>query len=447
MKKSDDSLAALAMNEALASGATAAEAFLTRSSSTTVDVSGGETEDIKVREGSGIGIRVMVDDRLGFAHTSELNDSGIRRAAKEAIANAESAFPDSYNRLPGAADKYVEIDRFDKRLVELGLDDRIGRALQVETSARAYDKRITKVRKANISDSFYEVHLVNSNGVILQHRGTACSASILAVAEDGGEAQMGWDFDHSFRFDDLQVERVGRSAAERAVELLGGRQAESAAVPVILDAPVASEFLSAVGHALLADQVQKRKSLFAGKIGEAVASDRITVVDDGVFSRGIAPAPADGEGVASQRTVLIDSGTLKGFLHNTYTAAKGGEESTANGIRSSYASLPEVGPSNFYLEPGTFTRAELIEGAARAFLVTDAMGMHTINMVSGDFSVGASGLWLTNGKVDFPVRETTIAGNVIDVLSKIEAVADDLRFFSRYGSPTLLVGNIVVSGT
>jgi PmbA protein len=182
-------------------------------------------------------------------------------------------------------------------------------------------------------------------------------------------------------------------------------------------------------------------------VDQKIASVEVTIIDDGAFEDGLAPAPADGEGVPSQRTVGVEAGTLQGFLHNTYTAGKDGVISTGNGVRSSYSSLPEVGASNFYLVPGTIARADLIERCSRGFLVTDAMGMHTIDMVSGDFSVGASGLWIEGGKIAFPVRETTIAGNVRDILTGIEAVADDLKFYSRYGSPTILVGRIVVSGT
>lgn len=446
MKNEDDKLARLGMEEALAAGAGAAEAFLTRSASTTVDVCGGETENIKVRDGSGIGIRVMIEDRLGFAYTSDLSEPGIRRAARDAVGNAESVFSDPYNKLPNSSAHYPAIERFDEDLAGVGVDTRIERAMQVESAARKYDERIKRVRQSSMSDSSYDIHLVNSNGIALWHRGTSCYASIMVVAEDNGDAQIGWDFDHSYRFSELDVEQVGRNAAMRAVELLGARQVESTTVPVILDSPVASDFLGAVGHALLADQVQKQKSLFAGRVGEKIASDAVTMIDDGAFLEGMVPAPVDGEGVASQRTLLIESGMLKGFLHNTYTATKDGVESTANGIRSSYAGLPEVGPSNCYLAPGTITRAEMIEGSERTFLVTDAMNMHSINMISGDFSVGASGLWIRNGKIEFPVRETAIAGNAKDFLVNIEAVADDLKFYGRYGSPTIRVGNIVVSG-
>jgi PmbA protein len=444
--KSGENLVKAAIEAALAAGAESAEAFFVRSNATTAEVSGGKPEDVKVREGSGVGVRVFVEDRLGFAHTSDLNESGVRLAAEGAVTNAESTFPDKNNVMPETAAEYPDVEQFDAALSSVGLDERIERALLIESSARAVDERIARVRKASISDSSSESCLANSNGVFLCHRGTSCTASILAVAESNGDAQMGWDFDHSPYFNKLEIESVGRSAALRAVEQLGARQIDTTTAPVILDSPVASEFMAAIGHALMADQVQKGKSLFAEKIGQIVASANVTVIDDGCFERGIAPAPADGEGVPSQRTPLIEAGMLKAFLHNTYTASRGDAVSTGNGVRSSYAALPEVGPSNFYLAPGSISRAELIAGCERAFLVTDAMGMHTVDMVSGDFSVGASGLWIEGGEVKYAVREATIAGNVKDILTGVEAVADDLKFYSRYGSPTILVGEVVVGG-
>jgi PmbA protein len=443
---SGDKLVKTAIDTALAKGAGSAEAIYSRTSSTTAEVSNGKAENVKVREGSGIGIRVFVEGRLGFAYTSDLSAGAIERTCAEAVANAESTFADEFNRLPEKADEYPEIERFDEELAGIGLDERIERATKIESAAKGCDKRITKVRQASLSDSSHEAWLANSNGISLWHRGTSSSASILAVAEEGTEAQMGWDFDHSPYLRKLDLEAVGKSAAHRALDQLGARQIDTTTVPVILDSPVASEFLAAIGHALMADQVQKGKSLFADKLNEAVASANVSIVDDGAFADGMSPSPADGEGVPSQRTLLLEDGVLKAFLHNTYTAAKGGTKSTGNGVRGSYTSLPEVGPSNCYLMPGSISRDGLIGGCERAFLVTDAMGMHTIDMVSGDFSVGASGLWIEGGKVAHPVRETTIAGNIKDVLVGVEAVADDLKFYSRYGSPTILIGKLVVSG-
>lgn len=445
-RKTDEKLVALAIEAALAAGASEAEGFFVRSSSTTAEVSGGKVETVNVREAAGIGIRVINGERLGFSHTSDLAESQIERAAKEAVANAESAFPDPYNRLPEPTGAYADIEYFDGDLAALGVESRIEKALLMESAARSFDKRITKVRQSTVADNSFETYLVSNKGISVWRRGTSCSASVLVVAESDGDAQMGWEMDHTFYFDKLSVEPVGRKAAQRAVALLGASQVETAKVPIILDSPVACEFLAAVGHALMADQVQKRKSFFAGKVGQKVASEMVTIVDDGMLENGYAPSPADGEGVASRRTELIRAGALQGFLHNTYTAAKDAVSSTGNGVRSSYSALPEVGPTNFYLVPGVAGRDEIIRSCSRGYLVMDVMGMHTVDMVSGDFSVGASGLWIEHGKITAPVRETTIAGNVKDFLVHIEAIGNDLKFYGRFGSPTILVANIVVSG-
>jgi PmbA protein len=446
MNHSEEKLVAVALETALGEGADAAESFLSRSSSTSVEVSGGQVETVKVRDGSGIGVRVLKNERFGFAHTSDLSRSGLAQVAKQALANAESGHPDRFNRLPLPSLEYPKVDRFDPELASVGVDERIERAMQMESVARGYDRRVNKVRHSTISDMSFEIVLVNSHGVSVRHKGTSCDASIIAVAETDGEAEYGWEFDHSFYFKELEVERVGRVAAKRAVELLGAKQIETATVPVILDSSVASEFLGAIGHALMADQAQKRKSFLMDKVGHAVASLNVTIIDDGAFPAGFAPSPSDGEGIPSRRTVLVESGVLRGFLHNTYTAVKWGVESTGNGMRGSYSSMPDVGASNMYLVPGTISRADLIAGCSRAYLVMDVMGMHTVDAVSGDFSVGANGLWIEGGAVKFPVRETTIAGNVKDILINVVAVADDLRFYSRYGSPTILVKDVVVSG-
>ncbi len=445
-RASDERIVKLAINTALAAGATAAEGYFSRTNSTSVEVSGEKVESQRVRDGSGIGVRVLVGERMGFAYTSDLNNSGVTATAKQAIANAESSHPDPYNQFPVPSSKYAQIEKFDPELKDVGLDERIERAMKLESAARSLDKRIAKVRQATASDASYEIYLANSLGISLWNRGTSCSASLMVVAEENGDAQIGWDFDHSFYFRKLDVRPVGENAARRALSMLGARQIETTTVPIILDAPVAAEFLAAVGHALMADQVQKKKSLFADKVGNQVASKNITIIDDGMFEKGLSPAAADGEGVASQRTILIEAGILNGFLHNTYTAAKGDAESTGNGVRGSYAGTPEVGATNFYLVPGSISPEEMIKNCSRAFLVTDVMGMHTVDMVSGDFSVGASGILIEGGKASFPVRESTIAGNVKELLMNIEAVADNLKFYSRYGSPTFLVSNVVVSG-
>ncbi|MDP3050193.1 MAG: metallopeptidase TldD-related protein, partial [Eubacteriales bacterium] len=188
------------------------------------------------------------------------------------------------------------------------------------------------------------------------------------------------------------------------------------------------------------------RSLFAGRMGERVASDLVTIVDDGTLPGGINSGPCDGEGVPTSRTVVIEHGVLTSFLHNTYTAAKDGLVSTGNGVRGSFKGSPEVGTTNFYLSPGKTEREQLLEELDSGLLVTEVMGMHTANPISGDFSVGASGLWVENGRVSHPVRGMAIAGNITDLLMKIDAVGSDLQFFGGKGAPTVRVRQMMVTG-
>jgi PmbA protein len=239
---------------------------------------------------------------------------------------------------------------------------------------------------------------------------------------------------------------VATGAAEDATSLLGGRPCATGAVPIVLDNYVAVQFLQVIGPALMANNVLKGKSLFAKNRGEAVASERVTLVDQNDLPNGLNRSPFDAEGAAAQRTLVVDKGVLRAFLHNAYTADKMGERSTANASRGGYRSTPEVGATNFYLEPGTVSQDDLVAAAGRGLFVTGAMGVHTADPISGDFSFGASGLLIEDGRLGRSVRGVTIAGNVRDVLRGIAAVGNDLRFFGAYGSPSWLVSQTMVSG-
>jgi PmbA protein len=206
------------------------------------------------------------------------------------------------------------------------------------------------------------------------------------------------------------------------------------------------EFLSIFASSLSAENVQKGKSMLEGRINEQVAATGITITDDGTLPEGIASAPADGEGIPMQRTVLIESGILKGFLYDLYTAKKDNTSSTGNGFRSGFKGTPHVGISNFYIEKGEFSQEKIISEVDEGFLIKEAMGIHTANPISGDFSLGVSGLWIKGGKVSFPVRGVVLSGNILDLFKSIEKIGADLRFFGGMGAPTLLVKEMNISG-
>ncbi|MDI3281257.1 MAG: metallopeptidase TldD-related protein, partial [Bacillota bacterium] len=288
--------------------------------------------------------------------------------------------------------------------------------------------------------------LLNSRGLQASYEGTTVACDALAVAEGEGGAETGWSYQGARRYADLKPRQVGEEAAQKAVALLGAGTIPTRRLPVLLDPFVAAEFLQVLGPGLTADAVQKGKSLFRGRVGETVASPLVQLVDHGRLENGLASAPVDDEGVPTRETVLIADGVLRGYLYNTYTAARDGVASTGNGVRNSFRGTPEVRPSNFYLRPGAISRQRLWAESGEALYLTAVLGMHTANPISGDFSLGAAGLLLRDGQVVRPVRGVTVAGNLLALLQGIDGLADDLRFLGGYGAPTVRVQGLTVSG-
>ena len=239
----------------------------------------------------------------------------------------------------------------------------------------------------------------------------------------------------------LDPQAVGIEAAEDACRLLGAKSIETTTAVLVLSPYITTNFFSVLMPALSADAVQKGRSLFKGKLGQKVVSPLINIIDDGQLQDGIATSPVDGEGVQTQQTDIIIDGVLQGYLYNTYTAMKDNVASTGNGVRGSFKNMPEVGPTNLYLSSGDVNCQQLFHDIKDGFYVTSVMGMHTANPVSGDFSVGAAGLWIKNGQLSQPVRGVAIAGNILELFSKVDGVANDLRFFGAFGAPTIRISD------
>ncbi|MGB4503965.1 MAG: metallopeptidase TldD-related protein, partial [Syntrophaceticus sp.] len=277
-------------------------------------------------------------------------------------------------------------------------------------------------------------------------KGSFCGGVAAFVAGKDGDLQTGFSVDFVRKLKDLDVEAIGKEAAFKAVRMLGAQRLATKRVPVVMDPYVVASFLGMLASALSAEAVQKGRSLFAGKVGERVASDKVSITDHGARPGGILSAPFDGEGVPSQCTELVQDGVLQGFMHNSYTAAKDGVSSTGNAVRGSFQSPPQLGSTNFYLAPGNRHPEEIIRETGEGFYLTEVMGMHTANPISGDFSLGAAGIWIHNGELTTPVRGMVIAGNILELLERVDAVGSDLRFFASKGAPTIRVANLTVSG-
>jgi PmbA protein len=435
------------LQKASSLGVSSAEVFISRSRDLFVEVSNQQVETMKLAEEQGLSIRIFHNSQIGFVYSSDFSDSALDQMVSQAIANARSTARDEYYLLPPKpAEKYPELDLFDGDIPRVPVEEKIALAKDIEHRARKFDSRVKITERCAYSDSSYEVAVFNSLGVSGMYQGAYCGASAFLVAEEDGDSQTGFGFQYKLKYRELDPEFIAVEAAQKAVRMLGAKSINTKNMVAVIDPYVATNFLGLLAHSLSAESVQKGKSRLAGRLKEEIISPLISIIDDGSKPGGIMSAPFDGEGVPCRKNVLINKGVLTGFLYNTYTAAKEGKDSTGNGVRGSYKSTPEVGTTNFYIENGTFPKDRLLNQIREGIYITDVLGMHTANPISGDFSLGAAGILIEKGELTKPVRGIAIAGNIFDLFNNVDAVGSDLTFFVGKGSPTLRISEMTVSG-
>ncbi|MCP4641626.1 MAG: TldD/PmbA family protein [bacterium] len=442
----DEQLVRETLDEAAQLGAADAEIVFTTSVDLEVEVADGEVETLAVSESIGAGVRLLTSDRrMGFAYATDLA-GGASALVSQAWDNAQVNEPDPHNVLLELADQSDD-DWTEQDFAQIPVPDKVAFAKELEQRVKEADSRIEQVRFAKYQDSLYDFTIANSRGLQRRLRNAYCTASALArAAADGVDPEMGWEFDFARTFDGLRLDWLAESCALDATRRLGGKPCATGSMPVVLDNAVTVDILGVLASALMANNVLKGKSFYAEHIGDSVAADCITLIDQNDYAGGMNRAPFDGEGASAQTTRSIEGGVLKQFLHNAYTADKMGEGSTANAGRGGFRSTPEVSATNLYLLPGEMAQEDLIKAAGDGLFVTEAMGVHTADPISGDFSFGASGLAVEGGELARPVRGVTIAGNVKDLMTNIGEVGSDLRFFGACGAPSVLLSHVMVSG-
>jgi PmbA protein len=432
-----------------AQGDEAIEAYAEESRRTEASAFRGDVEGLTFAESRGVGVRVVSAGRLGYAYASDPNLDEVRDAVRRARENATLAERDEHNALP-AFEVAEPIDElFHDAAADVPAERKVALALELEARTISLDPRVTKVDKAGIGDAVSRVAIASTTGVAAEYARTDAWCVTVALAVDGDETQTGFSFRISRGLDELAWEPVADEAVERGVRMLGAVKPDTAKVPVLLDQFAAMSFLGVLAGALSAEAVQKGRSPFATMVGQQVGSDLFTLVDDGRITTGPAACPFDDEGVPSRRTELFTGGVLGGFLHNTYTALRAGNgtASTGNAKRGGYRGAPGVGTSNFYLEAGEHPIEDLLAMAEGGVLIQDVSGVHSgANPISGEFSVGATGLRVSGGALGQPLREMTIASTLPEMLGGITGVGDDLRFFSSVGTPSVLVGEMTLAG-
>ena len=422
------------------------EAFAEERSTTSVEAHRGEVEGLTFAGSRGVGVRLISDGRLGFAHAADPSVDEVRDAVARARENAAVATPDPFNALPTAEPIEPLDGLFSEALATMATDEKVPIALGMERAATTTDARVRKTEAVRYGDAVGAAAIASTEGVHAECRGTGCWVVVVTLAEQDGDTQTGFSYRIARRVEDLDHDGVVAEAVERAARMLGATKPATARVPVLLDPVAASSFLGVLSDGLSAEAVQKQRSLFGPLVGEHVASDVLTVVDDGRLLDGPGAAPFDGEGVPTGRTELLSSGVLNGFLHNTYTARRGTTRSTGNAVRG-YRSSPGVGTTNLFVQPGDRSFEQLLREAEGGVLVQDVTGVHSgANPISGEFSVGATGLRISGGALGEPVREMTIASTIPEMLRSVAALGSELRWFSAVGVPFILLGEMTLAG-
>jgi len=433
------------LDRAHRAGAGDAEIFFASGDDFTVKVYEGRVESLESARSRGVGVRTLQEGRVGFAYGSDVSAEGLDRLLQEALRNGSHNQPDEANALPELQVAAPISGLFAAEVGEMDPELKVQLALQLEQKTIGIDPRVRRVESATYADSTDHIEIYNSRGLAAAVDRTTTYCVVLAIAEADGEMQQGYAFAFGRRSSELDIDRVAQEAAARAAGLLGGRPVATARMPVVLDPLMAVSILGVLASTFSAEAVQKGRSLLAGRVGQAIAAPVVSVVDDGRAKAGLACRPLDGEGVPTQRTQVVKDGVLCGYLHNTYTARKGEARSTGNAVRS-YRSQPTVGPTNLLLEPGTAPREALLREGEGGIYVTELAGLHTVNPMSGEFSLGAKGHRITAASLGAPVRDVTIAGNLLDLLQKVRMVGNDLRWVFQVASPTILIEDLAVGG-
>ena len=428
-------------------GASDAEAYAERTRESSVKVRDGNVEELHQATSKGVGLRVFSGGRLGFAYGTDFSREGLRKLAQSAVALAKGAAKDQFNELPrGKSLGRGPEGAYDPAIEEIDPAWKLRVARAAEHSAAQVDRRVRKFDSTGAGDYLSHSAIASSRGAAGESRASYAYLYCSPVAEADGQLQTASWSDTRRRLAELQpAEEIGRIAAQRAARMLGARKVKTQKAAIIFEPQQAAGFFGGLAGAVNGDLVHKKSSFLARLLGKRIASGQVTLADDATLSGGLATRPFDGEGVASQRTVVIENGVLKNFLYDTYTARKTGARSTGNAARS-WASLPHIGTSNFVVERGTSSPDDIVRTTKRGLLVTAMLGSGA-NVVTGEYSRGANGLWIEDGQIAHPVQEVTVSGSLLELLQSIDAVGTDLELRSSTAAPTLRIAEAMISGS
>lgn len=427
-------------------GATAADVMVADGETLSVQVRMGAVDRLTKAREKRLGLRVFFGQRSASASTSDFSRDSLGRFVEETCALAQAVVEDPVSGLPEPgqlATDFPDLQIHDPTTLQT--DEQIALALRAERAAFAADSRITNSEGGECDSSSGRIILANSHGFLGQYANSSFSLSVSPIASDAAGMQRDYWYGVNRSFAKLDSpETIGQEATRRTVRKLGARKVATCRVPVIFDPEVAGSLLSHLCSALSGYALYKGASFLIGQLGRQIAPDFVTIYDDGRMPGGLGTRPFDGEGLPTRKQAVVERGRLTSYLLDTYSGKKLGLPSTGNAARS-IGESPSAGPTNFYMVPGTTRPEDMLAQVKQGLYVTDLIGFG-INMVTGDYSRGASGFWIVNGELAYPVEEITIASNLKEMYSTIDTIGSDLVFRGRIASPTVKIAEMMVAG-
>lgn len=436
------------MDAAKAAGIEACEAYIVERDSFRVMVTDGDVTEYNTNATKGLGFRGLKDGKMGYSSTEAFDDDAVMQLVRGVVESAELSEDDDPVFLYDGNAETPELDLTNNELYALDPDVKIARVQAMEKAIKGYDERIDKAARNMVQTGRYTIRIVNSYGMDRSFTEDSCVMYGQATAKQDGHIATGFFGKGGRSFDLLDAELIGSEVARSAVDKLGAEQIPSGRYRVIIHRDAMVDLLETFCGIFSAETAQKGLSLLKGRLGETIAADCVTIIDDPLLLDGLDARPFDAEGVPSKAHTVVENGVFKTFLHNLKTAHKDGVETTGNASKAGYASAVHVSPSNFYMKGGSKSFDELLAELGNGVVITEVSGLHAgANPVSGDFSLLSKGYTVKDGKREKPVEQITVAGNFYDLLKNARAMADDMAFpLGSMGSPSIDVGELSISG-
>jgi len=421
--------------------------ILSSNKSLSIKIFRQEIENFTSSDQIGLGVRVINGKKVGYAYTEKFDEESFAGMLEEALENSRIIEDEEVIKLQDFEEIEKNIKIYYPELEEVPIKDKKNLAMQLESIPLSYDKRVIAVPYAIYGDSTRFIKIANSEGLNKEYKTNGAYSFAYCLARGENMNKSGNYIDSSHKFSEINSKKIGETAAQRALDLLGAKNIESGKYPVLFHRDEAATMLQTFAGIFSAKKVQEGQSLLRGKLEQEIANNKVNIIDDALYEKGFGTRPFDGEGYPSQRTELIKDGVLTSYIHNTITAEKVATKSTGNASRS-YKGSVGVSSSNLFFLNGNKKKQDLYKMSPKSIEIVSLAGMHSgCNPISGDFSLSAEGFVCDKDGRKYPIQNFTVSGNFLSMLQKVTAIADDLELNSNnFGSPSLFIEELDISG-